>query len=92
MKYHIDEKNTGIEISVTSEEGNQQKLLAAFRECEEGRCSCPTQEYRKLAALEVAQDGAGIELRLKSKEGEVIDKAEIEKCLAYTSKRVQEQE
>lgn len=89
MKYKIDETRTGIDILVTETKGDEQRLLEAFRECQGGRCSCPTEEYKKLAALEVAQDEVGIQLRLKSKDGEVFDKSEIEKCLAYTSGRGQ---
>jgi hypothetical protein len=92
MKYKIDEKESGIDISVTDAKNDKQKLLDAFRECQEGRCSCPTEEYKKLASLEVAQDKAGIRLRLKSKDGEVIDKSEIEKCLGYTAERVKDKE
>jgi len=88
MKYKIDEKESGIDISVTDAKGDKQELLDAFRECQEGRCSCPTDEYKKLASLEITQDEAEIQLRLKPKDGEVIDKAEIEKCLSYTSERV----
>jgi len=88
MKYKIDEKETGIDISITDAKSDKQELLEAFRECQEGRCSCPTEEYKKLASLEVAQDEEGIQLRLKSKDGEVIDRSEIEKCLSYTSARV----
>ena len=91
LKYKIDERETGIDISVTDAENDKQKLLEAFRECQEGRCSCPTNEYKKLASLEVAHDETGIQLRLKSKKGEVIDKTEIEKCMAYTSERVKDQ-
>ena len=90
MKYKIDEKVTGIDISVTDAKNDRQKLLDAFRECQEGRCSCPTEEYKKLASLEVAQNEDEIQLRLKSKDGEVIDKSEIEKCLAYTSGRMKD--
>lgn len=88
MKYKIDENKTGLDISVANVESDKQKLLDAFRECQEGSCSCPTNEYRKLASLDVVQDEAGIQLRLKSKDGEVIDKKEIEKCLAHTFERV----
>lgn len=88
MKYKIDEKESGIDISVTDAKNDNQKLLEAFRECQEGRCSCPTEEYKKLASLEVAQDGEEIQLRLKSKDGEVINKSEIERCLDFTAERV----
>lgn len=89
MKYKIDQNETGIDISVTDASNDKQKLLDAFRVCQEGRCCCPTDEYKKLDSLEVMQDADGIQLRLKSKNGESIDKAEIEKCLAYTAAQVQ---
>ncbi len=88
MKYKVDEKKGGIDIKVADVEGDKEKLLEAFRECQEGRCSCPTAEYQKLQSLEVEQSGDCIDLRLKSKPGETIDKAEIEKCLGYTAERV----
>ncbi len=88
MRYKIDEKKTGIDISVTDAKDDKKKLLEAFRECQEGRCSCPTNEYKKLDSLEIAQHGDAIQLQLKSKPGETIDRAEIEKCLAYTAGRV----
>lgn len=88
MKYNVDEKKDGIDITVADVGNDKQKLLEAFRECQEGRCSCPTAEYKKLQSLEVEQGGDGIQLRLKSKPGETIDKAEIEKCLGYTAERV----
>lgn len=88
MKYKIDQKENGIDISVAGVKNDKQKLLEAFRECQEGRCSCPTEEYKKLDSLEVEQSDDGIQLRLRSKHGESIDKAEIEKCLDYTAGRV----
>lgn len=90
MKYKINQNENGIDISVDEVKNDKQKLLEAFRECQEGRCSCPTEEYKKLDSLEIEQNGDGIQLRLKSRQGEMIDKAEIEKCMDYTTKRVKE--
>jgi hypothetical protein len=91
MKYRIDEKVNGIDISVADVKDKKEKLLEAFRECQEGRCSCPTEEYKKLDSLEIEQSGDGIRLRLKSRHGEPIDKSEIEKCLDYTVERVKKE-
>jgi hypothetical protein len=88
MKYRIDEKEDGIDISVDDVKDKKQKLLEAFRECQEGRCSCPTEEYRKLASLEVEHNEEGIQLHLKSRHGETINKSGIERCLDYTAERV----
>lgn len=88
MKYKIDEKESGIGISVTDVKDRENELLEAFRECQEGRCSCPTEEYKKLDSLEIEQNEEGIRLHLKSRRGEKINKSEIEKCLDYTGERV----
>lgn len=91
MKYKIDENKNGIDVSVAEVKDGKQQLLEAFRECQEGRCSCPTTEYKKLDSIEVEQSEDGIQLHLKSKRGEAINKSEIEKCLAYTAQRVKKE-
>ncbi len=73
---------------MTDLEGKKAELLEAFQECSEGRCTCPTEEYQKVAALEVTEGDDEIQLSIKAKEDEQIDTAEIEKCLDYTKKRV----
>ena len=88
MKYKIEEKQNGINIQLSEIEGKQDKLLEAFQECQEGRCTCPTQEYTKLESLEVKKEEDVIHLRLKSKPGKEFDKSEINKCLEYTDNKV----
>ncbi len=88
MEAKIKSTETGIQIDVTDLEGKKDQLLEAFQECSEGRCTCPTQEYEKVEALEVIDSGDAIELSIKAKEDQQIDTAEIEKCLEYTKKRV----
>jgi hypothetical protein len=92
MKYRIDEHGNGIDISVGDVGGDGRKLLEAFRECQEGRCSCPTEEYKKLDSLEVEQNAEGIQLHLKSRQGEAINTSEIERCLDYTAERVKKKD
>ena len=91
MKYTVDENEKGIDISVEDVKNEKEKLLEAFQECQEGQCSCPTEEYKKMESLEVEHDDRNIQLRLKHKDGFKIDKSEIEKCLEYTSKRVEDE-
>jgi hypothetical protein len=90
MKYRIDKHENGLDIRVDDAKDNQDKLMLAFQDCREGRCSCPTQEYKKLASLEIEQNDKGIQLRLKTKPGESFDQAEINRCLEYTAMRVQD--
>ena len=92
MKYKISEKQDGIDISVNDIKTGKEKLVEAFNECREGKCSCPTEEYKKLDSLEMEEKDDSIELKLKSRQGEKIVKSEIEKCLAYTSERIEGKE
>ena len=91
MKYRIEEKDNGLDISVDDVNDTKEKLLQAFQECREGRCSCPTEEYKKLDSLEIEHNDETIQLRLRSKRGTKINKAEINRCLEYTNERVEEQ-
>ena len=88
MKYKIDKNEEGIEISVDDVKSKKDTLLKAFQECQEGRCSCPTEEYKKLESMQIEHRENSIQLRLKSKQGVKLDESEINKCLAYTKERV----
>lgn len=90
MKYKIDENEEGLEVSVDDVKNKKDTLLKAFQECQEGRCSCPTEEYKKLESMQIEQGEDSIQLRLKSKQGVKLDKSEINRCLEYTKERVKE--
>ena len=88
MKKDIKADTDGLTIEISEIQGKDKQLIEAFQECQEGRCSCPTNEYSKLESLEIKQTEGKINLRLSSKKGEVFDSAEIGKCLDYTEKKV----
>lgn len=87
MKTKIVSNEDGVEIQVREVGSRSEELLAAFKECQQGTCSCPTQEYEKVESMSVEQSKGGISLSVKAKAGQQIDMAEIEKCLAHTKKR-----
>lgn len=89
MKYKVTEIDDGINISVSDIKEKNDKLLEAFQECKEGRCSCPTEEYMNMESLEIKNDGDDFLLHLKAKKGSKINKSEINKCLDYTAERVE---
>ena len=90
MEAKITKTENGIDIDVTELEGKETQLLEAFQECSEGRCTCPTEEYKKVAVMTVTNQDDLIQLSIQAKEDETIDTSEIEKCLDYTKKRVAE--
>ena len=91
MKYKIDTNDGGLDISINDVKSKKKELLEAFQECKEGRCSCPTEEYKKLESLQIEEDENNIKLHLKSKNGEELDKEEITKCIEYTENRAKEE-
>jgi len=91
MKYNVESNENEINIEVSEAKGKQKKLMEAFQECQEGRCTCPTQEYSKLDSLEIESNEDTIRLKLKSKPDEQFDETEINKCLEYTKGKVMDE-
>jgi hypothetical protein len=89
-RYRIDEDEAAVSIELTELAGEQEELLEAFRECQEGRCTCPTEEYRKVASMDVDADEDRIAIRLESKPGERLDSSEINACLEHTVGKVED--
>ena len=88
MKYKVESTENEVNIEVSDTKGKQEELLKAFQECQEGRCTCPTQEYTKLDSLEIESGEDTIKLKLKSKPDVKFDESEIGKCLEYTKGKV----
>ena len=86
-KYTISATGPSVSIELTEVAGRQAELLEAFGKCQEGRCSCPTDEYLKVATMEVQPTEDRIGIRLQAKPGTSLDKTEIAACLDYTVKR-----
>jgi hypothetical protein len=89
-RYRIDEDESAVSIEVTEAGGRQDELMGAFGECHAGQCSCPTNEYEKLASMEVERAGDLIRIRLQPKPGEKIDTSEIAACIVFTTAMVTE--
>lgn len=82
--YTIDANGESVAIEITGVAGREAELLEAFGQCQEGQCSCPTDEYEKVAAMEVEPAGDRIAIRLLAKPGTTLDPAAIEACLDFT--------
>jgi hypothetical protein len=86
--YRIEERESIVSIEVGDVGEHQDQLMEAFGECQAGRCSCPTNEYDKLASIEVEQGEDLIRVHLQPKPGEKFDTSEIAACLDYTTAKV----
>lgn len=82
--YEIKPSDAGIAIQISGVGDKGQELLTAFGECQQGQCSCPTDEYQKVEAMEVTPSKDAISIRLEAKPGMEFDTREIAACLDYT--------
>jgi len=87
-KYRIEKVGSSVSIEVSDAGDDQDPWLQALGECQEGRCSCPTDEYRKVSSIDVQQAGDVIRVRIEAKPGETIDTAQIAACLDFTTAKV----
>ena len=87
-RYQVEEHASTVSIDVFDVSGKERQLMQAFGECQSGQCSCPTDEYAKLASMKVEQSGDSIRIHLEPKPGERLDITEIAACLDYTTDKV----
>lgn len=85
-KYELreDAATVSIEVSGVGDDRQEEELLQAFDDCRSGRCSCPTDQYDKLAAMDVDRGDDSITLRLEPKPGARFDTTELQTCLEHT--------
>ena len=88
MRHQIQNDGSTVVIELTDVGSQQDELLAAFAECQSGRCSCPTDEYEKVASMEVQPGEERVTLRLQPKPDTAFDSAQIAVCLDHTVDKV----
>ena len=88
MKYKLKRGEGSIEVVVSDLKGREEDVIEAFSACRDGRCSCPTEEYRKLKSLDITRTEDTIRLQLKAHAGKDFDVAEIGRCLANTKRAI----
>lgn len=89
-RYEITLADVGLVIQITGVGDKRDGLLTAFGECQQGKCSCPTDEYQKVGAMEATQSDDAISIRLQAKPGTEFDAREIAACLEYTVTKTSE--
>ena len=85
-KYQITETEEGLKIEVKAIGEAQEQLLSGFQKCRQGQCNCPTEEYKKLDAMNLNITQETIHIELVAKKSEAFDIVEIARCLDHTTK------
>ena len=90
MKFEIRAQGTTVEISVHDvgrQQPQQPQLLQSLQECQSGSCGCPTDQYDRLAGMDLeAADGA-VTLRLEPLPGQRVDPEQLRDCLEHTAQQ-----
>ena len=84
MRYQITEHDAGIEIQVHQSGEHAPQLLASLRDCQQGRCGCPTDQYDRLEDMAVQTDTDDVTIRLHPRAGQRFDPEQLQVCLDYT--------
>ena len=64
---HAGDDEVTIDLVDTTDRAPQ--VLEALQECQEGRCRCPTDQYERLAGMDIATRGGAIRVRLRPRGG-----------------------
>jgi hypothetical protein len=89
MSYEIDSQKERTTIKIQSGNLAKDVLLEEFGKCQNGTCSCPTNEYEKLESIQISDTSNRIDLVLTPKPDKQLDMSEIENCLEFTLNKSQ---
>jgi hypothetical protein len=64
-RFRIHEQEPVEAIELTKVGDRQTAILEAFRECQEGRCDCRTDECQKVSAMAVEPEADQIQIRFR---------------------------
>ncbi len=84
MRYDISAHGDDVNIEVTGTAGRAERLLTSLQQCQQGECACPTDQYDRLAEIDVRADDDAVTVRLTPRPGEHLDADELRACLDYT--------
>lgn len=90
MKSNIKKEKEHIIVNISQVGNDKNEILKNLNDCKEGKCSCPTDEYKKLEHLDIQinEDFDEIMVDLEPKENKKIEITEIQKCLDHTAKNL----
>ena len=78
----IKSEQVGQSLIVNIDEiADKQAILDTIQGCADGNCACSTDEYQKVASIEILPGAKSIQLNIEVKAGEVIDPNCISECL-----------
>lgn len=89
MKHTIKSNGDTVDIDVTALADQKAELLDGLQKCQSGTCGCPTDEYKNIESIDVADNDDAIHIQLKAKADAKIDTGEVEKCFDWMKGQAQ---
>lgn len=78
----IKSNQSGSSLVVNIEDvTDKNAIMETIQSCADGSCACSTDEYQKVASIEILPGANSIQLNIEVKAGEVIDPNCISECL-----------
>jgi hypothetical protein len=84
---NITPGSDGVKIQLIGVGQDKAALLETFGACADGSCECSTDDYAKVASMDVNSDGDDITIDVRTVAGETIDPSCITDCLDYAVKK-----
>ena len=66
-QYSISSDASAVSIELTGVGGREKELLEAFQKCQQGTCTCPTDQYHNVASMTVNANESRIAVHLEPK-------------------------
>ena len=78
----IQSEQVGQSLTVNIEDViDKASIISTIESCTDGNCACSTDEYQKVASMQISPGVDSIQLNIEVKPGEVIDPTCISDCL-----------
>lgn len=83
MKFHIDQRESGLQVRIEDAAGNEEALVGAIRRCRQSAWACPSGECMNIADISERVEAGRVSLTLIPRPGAQLDPSGIEHCLRY---------
>lgn len=84
MHYEITQHGDMVDMRVLEIGDRGPQLLASMQQCQEGDCSCPTDQYDRLDSIDTQPGDDAISITLRPTPGEQLDVSQLAACLDHT--------
>lgn len=84
VRFHVEERDRGLEIRIEELAGREEDVLQAVRECRKHSAwACPSGECVNIASIDAERSHGTVLLHLTPRPGEKLSGAAIQECLRY---------